>query len=63
MGDLKYYNLREFTLDLNALLNEVTYLREENASLKKRVADYDNFIRNLTVRNQDIATKTIKKLI
>lgn len=63
MGDLKYYNLREFTLDLNALLNEVTYLREENASLKKRVADYDNFIRNLPVRNQDIATKTIKKLI
>ena len=63
MGDIKYYNLREFTLDLNALLNEVTYLREENTSLKKRVADYDNFIRNLTARNHDFAGETIKQLI
>ena len=63
MEDLKYYNLREFTLDLNELLNEVAYLREENASLKTRVKDYDNFIRNLTNRNQDFAGETIKQLI
>lgn len=63
MGDLKYYNLREFTLDLTELLNEVAYLREENATLKIRVKDYDNFIRNLTNRNQDFAGETIKQLI
>ena len=31
----KYFNLRELTLDLNEILNEVEYLREENAELKK----------------------------
>lgn len=35
MDEFKYYNLRDFTLDLNELLNEVAYLREENATLKK----------------------------
>lgn len=63
MEDLKYYNLREFTLDLNALLNEVAYLMEENTTLKKRVAEYDSFIRNLNIRNQDFAGETIKRLI
>ena len=63
MEDLKYYNLREFTLDLNELLNEVAYLREENASLKTRVKDYDDFIRNLITINQDFAGETIKQLI
>lgn len=32
MEDFKYYNLREFTLDLTELLNEVEDLREENAT-------------------------------
>ena len=36
MKDFKYYNLRNLTLDLSDLLNEVEYLREENASLKKQ---------------------------
>ena len=63
MKEFKYYNLREFTLDLTELLNEVEYLREENAELKKQVADYDNFIRTLTARNQDFAGETIKQLI
>ena len=63
MKDSKYFNLREFTLDLNTLLNEVTYLREENASLKTRVKDYDDFIRNLTNRNQEFIGETIKQLI
>ena len=31
MKDSKYFNLRELTLDLNEILNEVEYLREENA--------------------------------
>ena len=35
MKDSKYFNLRELTLDLNEILNEVEYLREENAELKK----------------------------
>ena len=61
--DIKYYNLREFTLDLNELLNEVAYLREENAELKKQVADYNDFIRNLNTKNQDIAADIIKQLI
>ena len=63
MEDLKYYNLREFTLDLNELLNEVAYLREENAELKKQVVDYKDFIRNLTNRNQEFIGETIKQLI
>ena len=47
MKDSKYFNLREFTLDLTEILNEVEDLREENSSLKKQVADYKDFIRNL----------------
>ena len=63
MEDLKYYNLRELTLDLNELLNEVAYLREENAELKKQVVDYKDFIRNLNTKNQGIAADIIKQLI
>ena len=63
MKDSKYFNLRELTLDLNELLNEVEYLREENAELKKQVADYKDFIRNLNTKNQDIAADIIKQLI
>ena len=63
MKDSKYFNLRELTLELNEMLNEVEYLREENAELKKQVTDYKDFIRNLNTRNQDIAAETIKKLI
>ena len=44
MKDFKYYNLRNLTLDLNDLLNEVEYLREENVSLKNKVKDYEEFI-------------------
>ena len=63
MEDFKYYNLREFTLDLTELLNEVEDIREENATLKKQVEDYNDFIMNLNKRNQEFATETIKKLI
>ena len=63
MKDSKYFNLRELTLDLNEILNEVEYLREENAELKKQVADYGDFIRNLNIRNQDFVGETIKRLI
>lgn len=63
MKDSKYFNLRELTLDLNEILNEVEYLREENAELKKQVADYKDFIRNLNTKNQDIAGGIIKQLI
>ena len=63
MEEFKYYNLRDFTLDLNELLNEVAYLREENATLKKQVKDYDDFIRRLNKRNQDFMGETIKQLI
>ena len=63
MKDSKYFNLRELTLDLNEMLNEVEYLREENAELKKQVADYKEFIRNLNTKNQDIAADVIKQLI
>jgi uncharacterized protein YlxW (UPF0749 family) len=63
MDDIKYYNLKDFALDLNELLNEVAYLREENATLKKQVKDYDDFIRNLNIRNQNFIGETIKQLI
>ncbi len=63
MKDSKYINLRELTLDLSEILNEVEYLREENAELKKQVADYKDFIRNLNTKNQDIAGDIIKRLI
>ena len=63
MKDSKYFNLRELTLDLSEILNEVEYLREENAELKKQVADYKEFIRNLNTKNQDIAVDIINHLI
>ena len=63
MEEFKYYNLRDFTLDLNELLNEVAYLREENKTLKKQVKDYDDFIRRLNKKNQDFMGETIKQLI
>ena len=63
MKEFKYYNLREFTFDLTELLNEVEDLREENATLKKQVEDYNDFIMNINKRNQEFATETIKKLI
>lgn len=31
MKDSKYFNLRELALDLSEILNEVEYLKEENA--------------------------------
>ena len=63
MEDLKYFNLKEFVFDLTDLLNEVAYLREENATLKKQVKDYDDFVRNLNIRNQEFIGETIKQLI
>ena len=63
MKDSKYFNLRELTLDLSEILNEVEYLREENSELKKQVADYKDFIRNINTKNQDIAADIIKQLI
>ena len=63
MKDSKYFNLREFTLDLTKLLNEVEDLREENEILKKQVEDYNDFIMNLNKRNQGIAADIIKQLI
>ena len=63
MKDFKYYNLRNLTLDLSDLLNEVEYLREENASLKNKVNDYEDFMRNLTNINQEFIGETIKQLI
>lgn len=63
MEDLKYFNLKEFAFDLTDLLNEVAYLREENATLKKQVKDYDDFVRNLNIRNQKFIGETIKQLI
>ena len=63
MKDSKYFNLRELTLDLSEILNEVEYLREENVELKKQVADYKEFIRNLNTKNQDISADIIKRLI
>ena len=63
MKDSKYFNLREFTLDLTELLNEVEDLREENEILKKRVEDYNDFIMNLNKRNQGIVADIINQLI
>ena len=63
MKDSKYFNLREFTLDLTELLNEVEDLREENEILKKQVEDYNDFIMNLNKRNQGIVAGIINQLI
>lgn len=63
MEDLKYYNLKEFAFDLAELLQEVADLREENATLKKQVADYDDFVRRMNERNQNFIGETIKQLI
>ena len=62
MKDSKYFNLREFILDLTELLNEVEDLREENEILKKQVEDYNDFIMNFNKRNQGIAADIINQL-
>ena len=36
---------------------------EENATLKKQMADYDDIVRNLNTINQDFVGETIKRLI
>lgn len=56
-------NIKNHLYDLQDLVNEVIELRAENASLKKQVADYDDFIRRLNKRNQDFMGETIKQLI
>ena len=61
MEDFKYYNLREFILDLTELLNEVEDLREENAILKKQVADYNDFIMTLN-KIREIGSLLLKLL-
>ena len=63
MKDFEYNNLRDFMLDLNDLLNEVEYLREENTSLKKQIKDYNDFILNLTNQNHEFIGEIIKQLI
>ena len=56
-------NIKNHLYDLQDLVSEVIELRAENATLKKQVADYDDFIRRLNKRNQDFIGETIKKLI
>ena len=56
-------NIKNHLYDLQDLVNEVIELRAENASLKKQVADYDDFVRRLNKRNQDFMGETIKLLI
>ena len=41
----------------------VIQITAEIGELKKQVADYSGFIRNLNIRNQDFADETIKRLI
>lgn len=60
MKDSKYFNLRELTLDLSEMLNEVEYLREENAELKKQVADYNDFVRNLIQKIRTLLPKLLR---
>ena len=56
-------NIKNHLYDLQDLVSEVIALREENATLKKQVADYDDFVRRLNKRNQDFIGETLKQLI
>lgn len=56
-------NIKTYLYDLQDLVNEVIYLREENKSLKEQVKQYDEFLQKQIVRNNEMTASIFKGLV
>lgn len=56
-------NIRNFSYDLQDLINEVIELRIENKQLKDRVKQYDEFLNKQLERNNEFTAQIFKDLV
>ena len=56
-------NIKTYLYDLQDLVNEVIYLREENKSLKEQVKQYDEFLQKQLERNNEMTASIFKGLV
>ena len=56
-------NIKTYLYDMQDLVNEVIYLREENKSLKEQVKQYDEFLQKQIVRNNEMTASIFKGLV
>lgn len=56
-------NIRNFSYDLQDLINEVIELRIENKQLKEQVKQYDEFLNRQIKRNNEMTAQIFKDLI
>lgn len=56
-------NIRNFSYDLQDLINEVIELRIENKQLKDQVKQYDEFLNKQIERNNEMTAQIFKDLV
>lgn len=56
-------NIRNFSYDLQDLINEVIELRIENKQLKEQVKQYDEFLNRQLKRNNEMTEQIFKDLV
>lgn len=56
-------NIRNFSYDLQDLINEVIELRIENKQLKEQVKQYDEFLNRQLKRNNEMTAQIFKDLV
>lgn len=56
-------NIRNFSYDLQDLINEVIELRIENKQLKDQVKQYDEFLNKQLERNNEFTAQIFKDLV
>lgn len=56
-------NIKTYLYDMQDLVNEVIYLREENKTLKEQVKQYDEFMQKQLERNNEMTTSIFKGLV
>ena len=56
-------NIRNFSYDLQDLINEVIELRIENKQLRDQVKQYDEFLNKQLERNNEMTAQIFKDLV
>ena len=56
-------NIRNFSYDLQDIINEVIELRIENKQLKEQVKQYDEFLNRQLKRNNEMTEQIFKDLV
>ena len=56
-------NIKTYLYDMQDLVNEVIYLREENKTLKEQVEQYNEFLKKQHERNNEITASIFKGLV